>query len=123
MNLDEFDPPLEPGERDALDALASRLETRRPVPHPAFQGQLRRRLFSHREHIRPMRLRALAYLTCGATLLAVAALGVNDLGPLAPRTQCSGCGEAASTSAFRIFDGRAHPSQRPRENLLHIRQR
>ena len=122
MSLDEFDPPLEPGERDALDALASRLETRRPVPHPAFHGQLRRRLFPAREHVRPMRLRAVAYLASGAALLALAALGVNDTGPLSPR-QCSGCAEGLRASAVGLLEGRPHPPERPREYLLHVRQR
>ena len=99
MNLDEFDPPVEPGESESLDALVSRLETRRPVPHPAFQGALRRRLFPTRERVRPLRLRAVAYLASGAVLLALAALGVNDTGPLSPR-QCSGCDERARVSTF-----------------------
>ena len=123
MSLNEFDPPLTPGERDALEALASRLETRRPVPHPAFQGQLRRRLFPPRERIRPMRLRAAAYLAGGAALLALAGLGVNDTGPLSPRPHCSGCDEGARASAFRLLDGHTHPSEGSRENLLHVRKR
>jgi hypothetical protein len=75
---DEHDP--------ALDQITRRLEAERPVPHPAYRGELRRTLLARLEHRgRPVRVRRLiaAYAGSGLCLLAVAALGVAGAGPLA----------------------------------------
>jgi hypothetical protein len=71
-----------------LTAIAARLESERPVPRPAFRGDLRRRLMIARPG--PGRLSrrgalalTAAYAGSGLTLLAIAALGVIGAGPLA----------------------------------------
>ncbi len=86
-----FDPNeldvAEPGERDHLLALAERLERERPLCSPGYRGELRRRLLAQlgAQPSRPERLRALvfAYAASGLVMLAVAALGVGGIGPLA----------------------------------------
>jgi hypothetical protein len=83
MSHDDFEPGLPADERESLERLASRLVGDRPVPRPAFRGELRRRIV-RAPQTRRLRLRVLAYLVSGAALLAIAALGVNDVGPLAP---------------------------------------
>lgn len=70
----------------ALDEVARRLEAERPVPRPGFRGDLRRRLVADSE--RPLalgRARRLvfAYSGSGFCLLAVAAVGLAGVGPLA----------------------------------------
>jgi hypothetical protein len=69
-----------------LDAIARRLERERPLPRPAFRGELRRRLVAG--GARPLSLtrvrrQILAYAGSGFCLLAVAAAGLVGLGPLA----------------------------------------
>lgn len=69
------------------DTLATRLESERPVPHPAFRGELRRHLLAlaDRRRSAPARLRLAitAYAGSGAALLAVAAAGLAGIGPFA----------------------------------------
>ena len=70
----------------AIDEIARRLEAERPVPRPAFRGDLRRSLVADTE--RPLalgRVRRLvfAYAGSGFCLLAVAAVGLAGVGPLA----------------------------------------
>jgi hypothetical protein len=84
MSHDDFDPGIPAGERDELDRLASRLVAERPVPRPAFRGELRRSIATTTTPARSLRLRVATYLASGVALLAVATLGVNDVGPLAP---------------------------------------
>lgn len=78
---------LEPAEREQLARTAARLEAERPIPRPAFRGELGRRLLEELEprRVPPGRLRVLitAYSGSGLCLLAVAALGVAGAGPLA----------------------------------------
>ena len=61
------------------------LQRSRPVPHPAFRGELRRRLMDRPPAGKPVGLRGLivAYGGSGALLLLVAAAGVAGIGPLA----------------------------------------
>lgn len=70
-----------------LDPIADRLRSERPAPSPAFRGELRRRLSvqTRAAPTSPMRLR-LAIAACaasGALLLAIAAIGLAGIGPLA----------------------------------------
>ncbi|MFN8164266.1 MAG: hypothetical protein U0R26_10670 [Solirubrobacterales bacterium] len=92
--MDRFDdneldlgPGLDPGERESLIALAERLERERPVVAPRFRGELRRSLIGRLEGRgkAPDRLRALILANglSGTVMLAVAALGVAGIGPLA----------------------------------------
>lgn len=81
---DDFEPNLSPSEHAELDELAHRLVVDRPVPAPAFRGDLRRRLVADRASRRTARRQAVACLATGVSLLSIAALGVADLGPLAP---------------------------------------
>jgi hypothetical protein len=83
MSNDDFEPGIAADERADLERLAARLVAGRPVPRPAFRGDLRRSI-ARAPHARRMRLRVAAYLVSGAALLAIATLGVNDVGPLAP---------------------------------------
>ena len=83
MTPDDFEPGIPADEREQLERLASRLVADRPVPRPAFRGELRRSIV-RAPRPRRMRLRVVAYLVSGAALLAISALGVNDVGPLAP---------------------------------------
>jgi hypothetical protein len=84
MSFEDFDPTLPDDEREELDRLAQRLVAQRPLPAPAFRGELRRRIVAQRPP-RRLRLRVGAYLASGTALLAVATLGVLNVGPLAPQ--------------------------------------
>jgi len=85
--FDENELDAEPDEREPLLVLADRLERERPVCAPGFRGELRRSLLDRlgAGASRPERLKALvfAYAASGLTMLAVAALGVGGIGPLA----------------------------------------
>lgn len=73
-------------ERRALIELAERLECERPVPAPAFRGNLRRALLSSRQApALAQRWQALAAscFSLGALCLAVAAAGLAGAGPFA----------------------------------------
>jgi hypothetical protein len=69
------------------DPAEERLRGERPVPSPRFRGELRRRLSQQAapDPARPARLRLLvaAYAGSGALLLAIAAIGLAGVGPLA----------------------------------------
>jgi len=85
MTHDDFGPGIPPDERDELERLASRLMAERPVPSAAFRGDLRRQIArAPRRRGAGLRLRVAAHLVSGFALLAVATLGVLDIGPLAP---------------------------------------
>ncbi len=78
MTLDELDPDVR--------HVAMLLERERPLPKPAFRGDLGRRLASRPARPAPRHLRLLVagQLGVGALLLAVAAAGaVAHVGPLA----------------------------------------
>jgi hypothetical protein len=68
--------------------LARRLEEERALPSPAFRAALRRTLLEdQRERALARgraRLQIAAYGCSGGILLAIAALGVSGIGPLAP---------------------------------------
>ena len=73
---------------DNLDPIVERLERERPVPHPAFRGALRRHLLGEpraRQRLLPARPRLLvgAYAGSGTLLMAIAAVGLLGVGPLA----------------------------------------
>jgi hypothetical protein len=74
-------------ERQRLAPVSNRLDAERPIPQPAFRGELRRMLLRRAEPDRspPRHLRALitAYGASGLCLLAIAALGVGGTGPFA----------------------------------------
>ena len=78
--------------------MALRLEDERPLPAAAFRGDLRRSLEreSGRSRLpgRTRRRLALGYLAAGAALLALAAAGLVDVGPLSP--------DAAADAVARI---------------------
>jgi hypothetical protein len=82
-----LDPEIDPQERKELARVAAQLETERPVPQPAFRGELGRRLLGQlepgRAQPRGLRMLITAYAGSGLCLLAVAAVGVAGAGPLA----------------------------------------
>jgi hypothetical protein len=83
----DLGPDEAPGEAEALLALADRLEQERPIPSSGFRGELRRALLA-RVGSRPVRSQRVgsligAYACSGVVLLAVAALGLAGVGPLA----------------------------------------
>ena len=69
-----------------LDPIAQRLESERPVPSPAFRGELRRHLISEEQERQgePPRLLLLiaAYAGSGAVLLLIAVISLAGVGPL-----------------------------------------
>lgn len=89
---DEFTDILgEQPDAQELTGTARMLKAARPLPSPAFRGQLRREL-----DVQPLpratgrlRLRILSLATAGVLLLAVAADGVAGGGPLAPSGQAA----------------------------------
>jgi hypothetical protein len=80
---DFFDPTLLPEERAELLETARLLEDQRPIPRPAFRGQLARRLRTRTTGAYPVRRLIAAYAGSGFALLLVAAIGLAGLGPLA----------------------------------------
>ena len=79
-----LEPRLPPAERERLLATARLLEQARPRPRPAFRGALARRVSARSAG--PQRLRVLigAYAGSGLALLALVAIGLGGLGPVAP---------------------------------------
>jgi hypothetical protein len=76
---------LEPGAPGELVELGERLIAARPLPSPAFRGELGRHLAARaRRRLSPGRLRALVvvYAGSGVALLIVAALGAAGAGPI-----------------------------------------
>lgn len=85
---EDYEPGVDPAERAAFDALATRLVRDRPLPRPGFRGMLGRRLSKvGHTSTRTLRIRALAFAAAGALLLGVAGVGALDAGPLAPTSQ------------------------------------
>jgi hypothetical protein len=80
---DILDPSLEPGERAELLETARLLEEHRPIPRPAFRGQLARRLRTRTGSAYPVRRLIAAYAGSGLALLMVVAIGLAGIGPLA----------------------------------------
>jgi hypothetical protein len=81
----DLDPDLTPVERARLRATAERLERDRPLPRPAFRGDLRRSLLAPRRvpagAAGRWRVLVATYSGLGALLLAVAAVGLAGVGP------------------------------------------
>ena len=69
-----------------FDDIERKLDAERPVPRPAFRGNLRRSLMSaarvRPEPPRRLRLAIAAYAGTGLLLLAIAAVGLAGAGPL-----------------------------------------
>ena len=80
---DFLDPSLEPGERAELLEAARLLQEQRPVPRPAFRGQLARELQTRSRSPYPVRRLIAAYAGSGFALLLVAVIGLAGAGPLA----------------------------------------
>lgn len=84
---------------DELRETARMLQAARPLPSPAFRGELRRRLEAGPapRAARGLRVKALSLGVAGVLLLALAAAGVAGGGPLAP-TQLAGAPVSSSSS-------------------------
>jgi hypothetical protein len=76
---------LEPGAEEELIVLAERLHSARPVPRPAFRGDLGRRLAAQRRpRFAPGNIRALitTYALAGIVLLCLGTVSAAGVGPL-----------------------------------------
>jgi hypothetical protein len=83
--FDDLRGDLEPGTEDELVVLADRLRRTRPVPRPAFRGDLARRLETlHGPRLNMVRVRLMvaAYTVTGTLLIGLGALGAARVGPL-----------------------------------------
>jgi hypothetical protein len=84
---EDLEPDLTDAERSRLTAMGERLERDRPLPRPAFRGDLRRSLMAARPGSRVAagasrwRVLVATYSGLGAVLLAVAAVGLAGVGP------------------------------------------
>jgi hypothetical protein len=77
---------MNPPDNDNLDLIVERLQRERPVPRPAFRGELGRMLVGRRKArqlVPRPRLLVSAYAGSGTLLLAIAAIGLAGVGPLA----------------------------------------
>jgi hypothetical protein len=95
---DEFDDILDDRNgHEQLEATARMLQSERPLPSPAFRGELARSLrgTAIRPTPRGLRARAIGMAAAGVLLLASAGIGVAGQGPFAP----SASAEAPATSA------------------------
>ena len=83
---DDIEAGVMADERAMLESIAARIERERPLPAAAFRGDLRRRLDGSARGVPARRQRqfALCYLIGGVGMLALAAIGLTGLGPLAP---------------------------------------
>jgi hypothetical protein len=83
---DDIEAGVTADERAVLASVAAQIERDRPVPAAPFRGELRRRLEGSAPGMPALRRRrfALCYLFAGAGMLALAAIGLTGLGPLAP---------------------------------------
>jgi hypothetical protein len=82
----DLDPSLSAEERERLAVLAERLERDRPLPSPAFRGELGRRLLRRRPSepaAARFRLWVASYTVAGALCLTIAAIGLAGIGPFA----------------------------------------
>jgi hypothetical protein len=79
----ELRPYVDADEVEALDRVGVRLTHERPVPSAGFRAELEARLT---ELLPPthLRLAVATYLASGVVMLAAAAMGLADIGPLAP---------------------------------------
>ena len=86
LRPDDLEPGLPDDERPQLARTAELLSAQRPVPAAAFRGTLGRRLAETPRRRHPTaRLRlGVSSLGLGAALLLLAAVGLADVGPLAP---------------------------------------
>jgi hypothetical protein len=100
---DDFEPGLRPDERSTLLRTAARLATERPIPRPAFRGALERNLAAGRQPalagwLSRARTKDFAFgsLATGTALLILAALGIAEIGPLAPNDVADALASALS---------------------------
>ena len=78
-----LEPKLGPAERERLLETARVLQQARPRPRVAFRGALARRLRARSSSPQRLRLLIGAYAGSGLALLAVVAVGLGGVGPLA----------------------------------------
>jgi hypothetical protein len=85
---DDIEAGVTADERAMLASVAAQIERERPVPAASFRGDLRRRLEGSARGMPARRRRqfALSCLIGGVGMLALAAVGLTGLGPLAPDT-------------------------------------
>jgi hypothetical protein len=85
-DFDDF-PTGDREERQALDAIAERLQRERPVPSAGFRSRLRSSLLKGSpqggDAVARTRIFAFSCAGLGTLLLAVAALGTASIGPFA----------------------------------------
>jgi hypothetical protein len=82
-DANDIRPDLEPPDADELMLLAERLRAARPLPQPAFRGDLGRKLAAGSPRVRArIRILVAAYAGSGTLLLVIGALGAGA-GPLA----------------------------------------
>ncbi len=82
---DAFREDLGPDASDDLVTLAHRLLDERPLPAPAFRGELRRHLESRSHKLRPrtaVRRLIAGYAASGTALMVVGAISAAGAGPL-----------------------------------------
>jgi hypothetical protein len=79
-----LEPGLPASQRERLLETARLLEQARPPPRPAFRGALARRLRARSTSHQRLRMLIGAYAGSGLALLAVVAVGLGGVGPLAP---------------------------------------
>jgi hypothetical protein len=81
---DDIRSDLGPDVPEDIALLAVRLREERPLPTPAFRGQLRRRLQGRTRQLAPGRLRGLiaGYAAAGTVLLIVGTISAAGIGPL-----------------------------------------
>jgi hypothetical protein len=80
---DILDPTLGQEERERLLETARLLERARPIPRPSFRGELGRQMRARSAGPQRLRLLISAYAGTGLALLAVVAVGLGGIGPLA----------------------------------------
>jgi hypothetical protein len=78
-----LEPGLEATERKDLAETARLLGHARPLPRPGFRGRLARELRARPSNPQRMRVLINAYAGSGLVLLAVVAVGLAGVGPLA----------------------------------------
>jgi hypothetical protein len=78
------------------DDLLARLTDERPVPRPAFRGDLGRAIATQSRRLKPQRRWAAGLLATGVVCLAIPAIGVAGAGPFAAPDQPVSGGQATA---------------------------
>jgi hypothetical protein len=86
MRDDDLPGDVAPADQASLVALSQKLAHVRPVPAASFRASLRARLIREPRFARPAHLWRVsgAFAASGAMLIAVAAAGLMQTGPLGP---------------------------------------